>query len=90
MDKVAALAATKEKEKEKEKQKFLAKEREKRLARESSQLRSLTLKDITIKGKCLTFTRAGYTQISNRHARSTERLASFVSFSKSIPTLGVC
>ena len=65
MDKTVALAATKEKEKEKEKQKFLAKEREKRLAREASQLRSLTLRDITIKGthrgKYLTFIRAGYT-----------------------------
>jgi len=47
MDKATALAAAKEKEKEKEKQK---KEREKQLARETSQLRSLTLKDITIKG----------------------------------------
>ena len=48
MDKATALAAAKEKEKEK--QKFLAKEREKQLARETSQLRSLTLKDITMKG----------------------------------------
>jgi len=48
MDKAAASAAVKEKEKDK--QKFLAKEREKQLAREASQFRSLTMKDITIKG----------------------------------------
>jgi len=55
MDKAAASAAVKEQEKDK--QKFLAKEREKQLAREVSQFRSLTMKDITIKGKqVLTYT----------------------------------